>query len=82
MSNTWTGPSKSFTEKNEFSKAFNDLVRWGLVYDSGWREWNRRTRRHEIMWEASPCCNCGYESDKCLSRDCPQKHEPDLRYQN
>jgi len=82
MSNQLSGPSTSFTEENEFDKAFNDLVRWGLVYDCGKREWSPRTGRYEILWAASDRCNCGYDHNECSDRDCPCKRETDLRYLN
>jgi hypothetical protein len=34
----------------EIEAAIQDLVRRGLVVDSGQRRWSERTRRYEIVW--------------------------------
>jgi hypothetical protein len=33
-------------------EAIQDLVRKGLVVDSGHRRWSQRTGRYEIVWES------------------------------
>ena len=33
-------------------EAIQDLVRKGLVIDSGQRRWSQRTGRYEIVWES------------------------------
>jgi hypothetical protein len=33
-------------------EAIQDLVRKGLVVDSGQRRWSQRTGRYEIVWES------------------------------
>ena len=33
--------------------AIQDLVRKGLVVDSGQRRWSQRTGRYEIVWEST-----------------------------
>ena len=33
--------------------AIQDLVRKGLVVDSGQRRWSQRTGRNEIVWEST-----------------------------
>jgi hypothetical protein len=34
-------------------EAIQDLVRKGLVVDSGQRRWSQRTGRYEIVWEST-----------------------------
>ncbi len=34
-------------------EAIQDLVREGLVIDSGQRRWSERTKRYEIVWVAT-----------------------------
>jgi hypothetical protein len=34
-------------------EAIQDLVRMGLVVDSGQRRWSQRTGRYEIVWEST-----------------------------
>ena len=36
-----------------FEEAIQDLVRKGLVVDSGQRRWSQRTGRYEIVWEST-----------------------------
>jgi hypothetical protein len=33
--------------------AIQDLVRMGLVVDSGQRRWSERTKRYEIVWTST-----------------------------
>ena len=37
---------------DEIQQAIQDLVRKGLVVDSGRRRWSERTGRYEIVWVA------------------------------
>jgi predicted transcriptional regulator len=37
---------------DEIQQAIQDLVRKGLVVDSGRRRWSARTGRYEIVWAA------------------------------
>jgi len=55
-------------------QVFQDLARCGLIYDTGRRRWSNRRREYQIVWSASPRCNCGCDSEECLIRDCPYKH--------
>jgi hypothetical protein len=41
------------TRLNEIRAAIQDLVRRGLVIDSGQRRWLKRTGRYEIVWEST-----------------------------
>ena len=38
------------TELNEIREAFEELVRMGLLVDSGKRRWSEKTKRYEIAW--------------------------------
>ena len=40
-------------ELNEIRAGIQDLVRKGLVVDSGQRRWSQRTGRYEIVWEST-----------------------------
>jgi hypothetical protein len=53
---------------------FQELARRGLIYDSGRKRWSNRRHEYQIVWKASSRCNCGYEADKCLIRDCQYDH--------
>jgi hypothetical protein len=35
---------------NEIRAAVEELVRMGLVADSGERKWNEQTQRYEVLW--------------------------------
>ena len=37
--------------RRSIDEAIQDLVRKGLVVDSGQRRWSERTGRYEIVWE-------------------------------
>jgi hypothetical protein len=37
----------------EIRAAIQDLVRKGMVVDSGQRRWSQRTGRYEIVWEST-----------------------------
>jgi predicted metal-dependent enzyme (double-stranded beta helix superfamily) len=39
------------TRLNEIRAAIQDLVRKGLVMDSGQRRWSQRTASYEIVWK-------------------------------
>ena len=38
--------------RRSIDETIQDLVRKGLVVDSGQRTWSERTRRYEIVWES------------------------------
>jgi hypothetical protein len=38
--------------RRSIDEAIQDLVRKGLVVDSGQRRWSKRTGRYEIVWES------------------------------
>jgi hypothetical protein len=38
--------------RRSIDEAIQDLVRKGLVVDSGQRRWSQRTGRFEIVWES------------------------------
>jgi hypothetical protein len=44
------------TKLSEIRAAVQELVRKGLVVDSGERRWSERTRRHEIVWALAGSC--------------------------
>jgi hypothetical protein len=43
-------------ELNEIRAAVQELVRKGLVVDSGERRWSERTKRYEIVWALAGSC--------------------------
>jgi hypothetical protein len=43
-------PKDKPEELSEIRAAVQELVRKGLVVDSGERRWSERTRRYEIVW--------------------------------
>jgi hypothetical protein len=43
-------------ELNEIRAAVQELVRKGLVVDSGERRWSERTKRYEIVWALTGSC--------------------------
>ena len=72
------GPSIWSADEDEayeaVEEAIHNLARWGLVYDTGRRRWSNRKRQYQIVWRASPQCNCGCDTEECLIRDCSYKH--------
>ena len=54
-------------------EAFRNLAHCGLIYDTGRRRWCDRRREYQIVWRASPRCNCGCATEECLIRDCSYK---------
>jgi len=54
-------------------EAFRNLAHCGLIYDTGRRRWCNRRREYQIVWRASPRCNCGCATEECLIRDCSYK---------
>jgi hypothetical protein len=39
--------------QNEIEAAIQDLVRKGLLFDTGKRRWSERKRRYEVVWAAT-----------------------------
>ena len=46
------GPTDPAKIRLAIEAAIQELVRKGLVLDSGQRRWSQRTGRHEIVWES------------------------------
>lgn len=40
--------------RRSIDKAIQELVRKGLVIDSGQRRWSKRTGRYEVVWVSTP----------------------------
>jgi hypothetical protein len=38
--------------QRSIEEAIQDLVRKGLLFDSGRKKWSQRTGRYEIVWES------------------------------
>jgi hypothetical protein len=46
-------PTDPAEMRRSIDEAIQDLVRKGLVVDSGQRRWSKRTGRYETVWEST-----------------------------